>query len=269
VWRDRLRVVITPDRLVLVRTSRWRQHVMAQRVIDLPAVGDTDAAEGRGVVQVLRQILKEAVWQHTEVRVVVSNRLVRFMLAPAVPANDKNIDKSLIISHYFKEAYGDVTAAWACRMDEAGAPLSMAMDRALVDAITQSFTLPLYQLTSIQPALAVAFNRWRRTMGTRPQWFAMIEKGHACLCLLQAGAWRQVRSITAEEDLPVEVMRTIAREQLLAGLESAPEVVSVLALDGLSVVLPVTAGCKVMQLTLPAGRGSRHEAASVALALAA
>jgi hypothetical protein len=271
LWRDILRVVIAPDRLVLVRTARWRARVIERRLIEVTDADGADRADGadwHGAVAALAQVLKDSTWQHTDVRVVLSNQFMRFMLAPAMTVKADDIDKSLITKHYFKEAYGEIASAWTCRMDDAGGTVSMAADHGLIDAITQCFAAPQYRLTAIQPALAVAFNRWRRTFGTRAQWFAMIEGAHACLCLVQDGEWRQVRGITAVDDLPVEVMRTIAREQILAGLETAPEVVSVFSLDGKTVELVADAGCKVQQLAFPAGGGTRVESAHVALALA-
>ena len=267
LWRDTLRVLIAPERLLLVRTSRWRKRVIEQRVIDIVQTGDA-AAGWQEALQALTRAAREGAWQRTDVRVVLSNRLLRFMLAPAPETSAVISDNALIANHYFKQAYGEVAAGWVCRMDDDGGPVAMALDRALLEAVTHCFAAPDYRLLSVRPALAVVFNRWRRLFGAGTHWFAMAEAGHACVCLLQAGLWRQVRGIASADDLPAEVLRTLTREQILAGVDAAPGELALFALDGKIAERFEAAGCKVRRLTLPAP-GVQSAPSGMALALAA
>jgi hypothetical protein len=271
LWRDVLRVVISPRQLTLVRTTPWRARVIEAHVIDVPqtAAGNGDAdSEGRAALSMLQELAHEAAWQGTTVRIVLSNRLARFMVAPPANAALGKIDSAAVASHYFKTAYGDIAANWACRLDAAGGRIAMAVDRTLLDALLQCFPLPHYRIQSVQPALAVAFNGWRRTFGPAPQWFAMREAGHTCLCLLQSGEWQQVRGIDADDDLPAEVLRSIAREQALTGMEQPPATLSMLVLDGKPFELPEGSGIRLRRLTMPKARMA-NPSAGVALALAA
>lgn len=267
LWRDVLRVVVAPRQLTLVRTTRLRAQVIAARVSDVP---DSEAGDGRLAVQLLQEMARETAWQGTDVRIVLSNRLARFMVTPALNTTLDKLDSTSIASHYFKDAYGEIAATWACRLDDAGGRIAMAVDRALIDAITQCFAGADYRLRAVQPALSVGFNCWRRSFGLAAQWFAMTEAEHACLCLLQGGEWQQVRGIDAgdSEELPTEIMRAIAREQVLAGLEQAPELLSMLALDGRHLEMPGGSEVRLQRLTLPRASNS-NQSVGIALALAA
>ena len=267
LWRDTLQVLIAPERLLLARTSRWRKRVIDQRVIDIVQTGDA-AAGWQEALNALTRAATEGAWQHTDVRVVLSNRLLRFMLAPTLETRSAGLDNVLIANHYFKQAYGEVAAGWVCRMDDDGGPVAMALDRALLQAVTHCFTGPDYRLLSVRPALAVVFNRWRRRFGSGTHWLVMAEAGHSCVCLLQAGQWRQVRCVSSTDDLPAEVLRTLTREQLLAGVDAAAGELALFALDGKMAEQLEAAGCKVRRLTLPSP-GVQGAPSGMALALAA
>lgn len=270
LWRDALRVMIAPDRLVLVRASRWRGKILEQSVIP---VSDAGEPSWRGAVDALSHALKHAAWQQCDVHVVLSDRMVRYLLVPAAKdGNPAKVDSQLVANHYFKETYGGMASVWTCHVDDSdgdGKRLATAIDRDLLNNIANCCNAPGYRLVSLKPALVVAFNHFRKEWGAGPHWFAITDAHSACLCLYQGGAWVQIRSIETEEDLGAEIARVMARENLLAGIETAQGEVSILALDTLDHTAMDAQGQKVRRLGMLVSASARTDSARVALALAA
>jgi len=271
LWRDALRIVVAPDRLVLARVSRWRGGLLEHLVIP---VTSTAAPVWHDVIDALARTLKSAVWQGCDVHVVLSDRLVRYLLVPAIPVgNPAKSNGERIASHYFREAFGDSAAEWACQMDGTegeGLRVATAIDRDLLDGIVNNCSAPGYRFASLKPAVVAAYNRFRKGWGSGAHWFAVTESCSACLCLYQDGQWRQIRNIETEFEPGAEMARIIGRENLLAGIDDTQTGISIFALDALDhAALHIgNHSVKPLSLKLNASFGVRNEPARTALAMA-
>src|SRR6185437_9429693 len=75
-----------------------------------------------------------------------------------------------------------------------GARLACAVDRALIQALAETFVKTQLRLASVQPFLVAAFNRIRRRVGNGSCWIVVEEPGRLTLALIQRGAWVAIRA---------------------------------------------------------------------------
>lgn len=270
LWRDSLRIVLAPDRLVLVRASRWRRRISERSEVPVAAA---DGPAWAAAVAALRRALDGGPWRECDVHVVLSDRLVRYLLVPAsAPGAAARVDGRVVAEHYFREAYGDLVSGWTCALDDTpgadGLRLAVAVDRDLVNAVTGCFGGDAFRLQTVVPAMIVAFNHFRREWTGTAQWFAVTERDGACLCLYQDGGWREIRNIAVSDDLAGEMARVIARESVLAGLECKAGEVAVLDLDALDLAALEVQMRGVRRLAPRVAGKLRGESPRVALAMA-
>lgn len=228
-WRtETLRVELAPDQVNLVHSERrltlrgvrstvWNEWVPA-------AAAGPEAPPWRGAMDALERALPPEAGRAARARVVLSNRLVRYVLVPWSGTLGNAEEETAFARHCFERVYGEAGAQWELRVSDArdGAPrLASAVDAALPGALRETFAEAGVWLDSIQPGLMAVCNDFRRCLRGRHAWLALLEPGNLVLALLDRGHWVRVRSMRIGPGWRVELAQILEREAYLADPEAA------------------------------------------------
>lgn len=273
---DTLQVELAPDQVNLVhserrltlrgmRTTVWNEWLAA-------AAAGPEAAPWRGAVEALAKALPSRAGHAARARVVLSNRLVRYVLVPWSDALGSAEEEAAFARHCFERVYGEAAAQWELRVSDArdGAPkLASAVDAALPGALRETFATAGVRLDSIQPGLMAVCNDYRRRLRGRHAWLALLEPGNLVLALLDRGRWVRVRSMRIGPGWRVELAQVLEREAYLADPDAAARDVFLWASGLGDVKLPENDRWQFHLLAPAARPGSAPAAAAAALATAA
>ena len=87
IFIDELRVLVHPQRLVLLRLKRsfkhgLKQQLVHQQVVELQSDGQASDSHTQILVENLKQVLAKPQWQHVLPVIVMSNHFVRYSVTP-------------------------------------------------------------------------------------------------------------------------------------------------------------------------------------------
>jgi hypothetical protein len=224
LWRDQLRIALSPQRVVAVRLSGLlRRHVAAKEIL---ACDDTVPNWKSALDAVTQALRSRPSWQDADASVVLSNHFARYQLLPWSDEIGSDAELVAYARQSFAQVHGEAAKGWAVSVDEArrGQPsLACAVDRGLIDGLDQAFAISKSRLVSVQPYLASAFNTLRKGFADESAWFVVVEDGKLLLSLLLKGKWQAVaaRKVSAEtwaEELPL----LLDREWRLKGIAEGP-----------------------------------------------
>jgi hypothetical protein len=227
LWRDQLRIALSPERVVAVRlTGGLRQRLAAKEIL---SCGDGTAHWKSALGAMSQAVSSRDAWQRADATVVLSNHFVRYQLLPWSDEIGSDAELAAYARQSFGQVHGEAAKAWVVSVNEPrrGQPtLACAMDRALLDGLDQSFAASKSRLVSVQPYLASAFNGLRAFVTEESAWFVVVENGKLLLSLALNGAWQLVaaRKVAAEswaEELPL----LLDREWRLKGIAEGPRLV--------------------------------------------
>lgn len=272
-WRrNTLEVELAPDQANLLHRERGltlRGLRTTLRNERLPAVAGNDGEAWRGAVQALQAALPAHAGRPAQVRVILSNRLVRYALVPWSAALSDAAEEAAFARHCFERVHGEAAAQWELRVSAGGdgAPmLASAVDARLLDALREVFAGAGVRLDSIQPRLMAVCNEYRRRLQGRHAWLALLEPGSLCLALLQQGRWVRVRSLRIGPGWRVELALLLAREAYLGDPAAAARDVFVWVGGLGEVSLPETGRWQFHLLAAPSQHGIAPADAAGALA---
>lgn len=240
LWRDQLRIALSPERVAAVRLARGLRPSVAAKEI-LSCAGGTPP--WRGALETLSQgLLSRDAWQGADAAVVLSNHFVRYQLLPWSDEISSDAELLAYARQRFGQVHGEVAREWAIRVDEPrrGRPtLACAIDQALLDQLDASFAAAKSRVVSVRPALAAAFNALQPSFATQSAWFVMVENGKLLLSLARDGGWRLVTARKASSDSwAAELPVLLERERRLKGVAEVPDRVYVYAAEGRKLALP-------------------------------
>jgi hypothetical protein len=228
LWRDELRVLLTPRRVHLQRRARGVQPVLVeQQAIDVDGGNGFDWA---AAVEALATLLASRPRRAADAVLVLSNHFVRYTLVPASDLLVTHEDEVRFAQQDFARVYGPAAERWQVSVsaDSPGAPLlASGVVTDLVDALRATLRAHGLRPRSLQPALMAAFNAARGALPPTATRLVCLEPGMAVSALLAPG-WSRVRSqrIAAGTDLePI-----VQRERALDDTPLAPESICVLPL---------------------------------------
>lgn len=253
LWRDQVRIVLCPDRVITVHCKAGlRPRIVAKQIFQY-----SGAEPGwQAILTVLQAALDNPDWKNADATLIISNHFVRFLLLPWNDVALTGAEKLSLLQHSFSGVYGDASATWELRLDEGsfGAPsLASAMDQGLLEQLKSIFNVSTLRLKSVQPYLMTAFNACRRELGKGTAWFILAEQGMSCMGLLNNGQWQSIRLRRTGSDWFNETMLGLEREMLLANIGNESSKVFVYSPES-----PVLTGIKRGALVIhPLGPNSR------------
>jgi hypothetical protein len=226
--RDRLRIGIAPERIVLSarRGALKPSLVRAESHAVEPRPG---TPRWRAAVDALAALLAQPGATVGMTSVVVSNQLVRYALLPWSAALKNEEEWLAYARHRVLAVHGGASEEWELRVCETapqGARIVCAMDRAFLDALQDTLVGQGGTLGSVQPYLMAVFNRARLDRDTSA-WLVVEEPGRLTLALIQDGAWRSVRARRVDGNWRRDLPAILERESAALGLEQPCDVVAI------------------------------------------
>ena len=224
LWRDQIRIVLSPGQVILVRLARgWTRRVTDKRVVSCAAAtpGETPWCNA---LTALETVLPEFGGRKADAVVVLSNHFVRYTLVTLSNEISTANEEEVLVRHNFARVYGATADHWALRLSDAngGGGLRMAseVDQDLQESLRALFQPTKLKLRSIQPYLMVAFNHWRHRFNDSA-WFALVEQGRLCLAKIHHNQWHSIKAIKISDDWFRDVAVQLDRERLLSSCEAA------------------------------------------------
>lgn len=235
--RDELRVVLSPDQLVMVSIAReFTRRGLVRRVLAKELIPCASAASGEaaweGAIRELEAALPGMAKRKTDATLILSNHFMRYTLVPWSEALSDEAEQMSYAQYCFRQAYGAAVENWELRLSlgPAGIPqLASAVDGRLLQALRLVFLQSGVALKSVQPYLMAAYNNCRSRLQNRSAWLVLFEPGCLCLVLLQQGRWASVRSMRIGADWREQLPRILEREACMGASDSVPEAVFVWA----------------------------------------
>lgn len=217
-WNNRLRIVINPERISLLKLGRGLKPKLLAKHNEVIDAGKQPS--WRAALERLEALLSQPEWQNAEVDIVLSNRLVRYA-AITFDAQLKDYAAQEAFARYsLTQTYGPVTAQWALRIQrsKAGKPwLVAAMDRELIERLRQICAAHQLKLRSVTPYLAPVFNRHIQSIKTEPAWLVINEPGYSLFALLHDREFVAVSGIYHDSVQDIAVL--LDRENLSSSLD--------------------------------------------------
>jgi hypothetical protein len=163
-WSDQIRIGFCADRIIWVRASGvLRRRVVEKLEIEVPA-SNAQPAWG-DALESLKTKLAATVPKQTRTSIVITNRLVRYVVVPWHPALMTQAERLAQARHCFKETYGDMATNWEVAMDDGGYGqpfLASAIDQQLLAGLREA--CKGLNLQSVQPYLTLAYQQFRKTL---------------------------------------------------------------------------------------------------------
>ncbi len=225
--RNSLSIVVGSQQIAVLHTRRTLtlrgQHfdVLGREVV---SAGTEDGSGWHRTAIALESVLPRLAQPGVTATVILSNHFVNYALVPWRD-NMSDADELAYARHCFKEQYDDASDAWDVRVSpgRAGmAALASAVDVTLLAELRGVLGKAGVRVQSIQPHLMVAFNNCHAGMEGRNAWFALLEPGNLCLCLLRNGQLTWMRKVRIGDPWQDEFSTILEREAYLAeaGLEA-------------------------------------------------
>jgi hypothetical protein len=249
LWRDRIQVFLSPQRVDLVRLERGikqkqaeRQEAACEPASDLPAWGPP-------LVQLKQMIANRA---GAEIVVLISNHFVRYAVIPPQSKIETPAELYAYAAFQMREVYGERTAAWELSVsdwDPGIGAVCAAIERGLLEGLEELAVSHNMKLKNIEPYLTGAFDHWHKRFDNSRAWFALIETGRLCLALLENGAWRRIVNQRMLHTVEDELLAALEREALLfSSYKEAVERVYLFAPEHPGLTLRSDCGWKVVSL---------------------
>lgn len=221
MWRNRLRVLVGSDRLML---SSYRRGLlptlMREECIPVTAAAGEEA--WRAAMAALPAALAPSLTDRPDVTVVLSNEFVRPLLLPANAALRTPQEWTALARHRLTAVHGEAVQDWLVRVAETtpgGPRIACAMDRGLLDAIDEHLAGSGAHLASVQPYLMTAYNQLQSLIGNESCWLVIEEAGCLTLSLLQQGQWQAIRRRWVDPDWCDELPDILARKAAMLALD--------------------------------------------------
>lgn len=217
--RHRIRVGLAPERIVLAAYARgWKSRL--ERAEATAVESRQGGARWQAAVDALPSVLAHPGAGKFRATVILSNQFARYAVLPGNAALKSEDEWLAYARHRLQAVHGNPVEGWdvrACETAPGGPRVVAAVDRPLLDALDAAVVAAGGVLESVQPYLMSAFNRARLPAGDG--WLAIEEPGRLTLALVQAGAWKSIRSHRVDADWRRGLPELLAREGAALGLE--------------------------------------------------
>jgi hypothetical protein len=179
----------------------------------------------KAAISALRGTLAALDGHSGKVAIALSNRFVRYIVAPWQDQLAGGDMETAFARHCFRESYGAAADQWEVRVSSAplGQPrVASAVDTEFLDAIRQEFAPTRLKIRSIQPQLMAAFNKWRNKIDGRASLFMVIEDQFYTCMVMVRGRCQAVHAGALGDSLNESLPVILDREFMRSGLEERP-----------------------------------------------
>lgn len=218
LWRDRLRIALTPTAVALVRSvAGYRGRAKQKALLSCaPTAGERPWEAALGI---LKDALPQEAWRHSVATVVLSNHFVRYLLLPWSTDLASPAEQAAYARHNFRDVYGDGAADWEVRWNDeppGALRVASAVDSPLLAGLRAAMPASV-RLASVQPYLAAAFNHWRSQLKHPTGWFCLAEPGRLCVSRFGPEGWLGLQSERITDGWARALPEALDRERLRQG----------------------------------------------------
>lgn len=221
---DAVGVAVTSQHVSAVTVRRgWPRSVRDQYTVDCESV--PGERSWKATVGALAGMLARLEGRSGKVAIALSNRFVRYIVAPWQDQLAGAEMEAAFARHCFREAYGAAADDWDVRVSSApiGQPrVASAVDVEFLDAIRQEFARTRLKIHSIQPQLMAAFNKWRNKVDARASLFIVVEDQFYTCMVVVRGRCEAVHAGALSGPLNKALPVILDREFMRSGLEERP-----------------------------------------------
>lgn len=189
LWRNCVYIALSPERISVLKLGRGLKPKLFSRFDEAIQPPLNTQPFWQAAVDRLSQVLAQPEWHNADANIVLSNKLARFSVIPAVAKLKKYTAQEAFARHVMSQIYGAATSQWVLRIQPGKATepwLASAIDQPLLDNLKLICTNNNLKLDQISPWLVSVFNRYRKQIKVDPSWLVINEPG-ASLCVLMKG----------------------------------------------------------------------------------
>lgn len=220
LWRDQVLVVISPTQLYMLRLRGWfgKRQVVAKfsQTLDMPKPTE---ANWQPAIDALSAALNESVWHKANMKLVISNSLVRYTLLPWSETILNAEEEQKYVQHKMNEAFGAATGHWDISLaaNTYGlARLASTVDSKLLTMLRELAVKNHLNIQSIQPHLVAALNFWQKQLKGKYLHFLVADGEKLCTVYIENGKLTSLRVEQANGTLSDEmVLSNLQREALM------------------------------------------------------
>jgi len=225
LWRDQIRIVLSPRQVALLRLTRgWKPKIISKFVVPCAATKPGEPPWRNTLAGLDAAITEFGTHKKADAVVVLSNHFVRYALVEHCDQINTEEEEMALVRHSFSTIYGDNAGRWALRLNDAGVRdgvrIASAVDQDLQESLREKFKTTKFRLRSIQPYLMAAFNQWRHRFNSSA-WFVLGEQGKLCLAKFQGSQCYSIKAMRISDDWPHELAMCLEREKRLLGFDTA------------------------------------------------
>ena len=104
LWRKNVRIVLCPDRVIVMQLQGGpHARIVSKQVI--PHAGTETGWQP--VLAILESLLKNGEWKKSDVTVILSNHFMRFLVLPWNEVSLTEVEQMALVQHHFAAVYGD------------------------------------------------------------------------------------------------------------------------------------------------------------------
>lgn len=257
LWCEHARIALAPHRVSLARLARGPRS----RVIDCKHMACDLRSEPNWMVpmEALREMLRHSGVSRASGAVVLSDHFVRYLVLPWSPDLVSDAELLGFARARFTKVYGEAAQRWHVRLSPAppGHPrLAAAVERSLIDALTEAFAGSAVRIASIQPAFVAQFNEAYSRIRA-DAWLVSAECGRMLIARITDGKWFSVR-VRPTNGTAVPLGAVLEQERMLVGAGEQDAKVYVSLLDQVAVDLSGLQA-EILASADPTGLGSDVE----------
>lgn len=224
LWRDEIGLLITPRRLVFARIARG---IRPRRVAEARAsVDGGHFSNWEPALAVLREQLARPGWSGANVRIVVADPWVRYMIVPPEQGLENEAERVAHARHLLSQAFGDMSEWTLTLSDEfpAQGRVASAIPTALLSGLTQEVAASGSRVISAQPRLIAAFNQAAMRLPTAACWFVAVDDGSLAAAHVTPLGWDRVHTIRIGTDWNAELKRLRLFGRIVGGQDNEEKV---------------------------------------------
>jgi hypothetical protein len=198
LWRNRLCIAVSPERISLLKLGRGLKPKLLGKY-DEKISSSGKSPSWQAALEKLSQVLTQPEWQNFETGIVLSNRLVHYAVIPINNQLKKYPEQEAFARHVLTQTYGAMVGQWELRIQRGkqDSPwLVSAVDQTLLEQLRQLCIAHKLKLRSVTPYLMQVFNSYRKGLKADPAWLVVNEPGHSLFALVSGGEFVAVSNVS-------------------------------------------------------------------------
>ncbi|MGB4812294.1 MAG: hypothetical protein WBP13_07430 [Methylophilaceae bacterium] len=244
-------VGISPQSVAIIQTAGLNKRVM-QKQYALIAKPSIELGWDQALNQLHAKLASMQLSTSKSLNIVLASDFARYLVLPAHHSLMRAGEKVEYARASHREIYGNIAETWHIQCDDAPPnqpTMTVAVDQALIAALTKLAHQYKMRLASVQPYLMPVFNRIKLKLVADQLYFAVVEFGRLLFAHLKNGHWQQIHSFPLGLDWPAQ-LKNIALREGMSNEKAADFVLMVYAPNHKTTNLPHIAGWTLQRISM-------------------